>query len=91
MLHGLGGDHADALAGLSPQQAVALRVGGAALAPVAMVTVDGGNGFWHRHPAALPPGAIVDFTQGCHTDTFETAQEAPSMAFLSNHLAAARS
>jgi hypothetical protein len=44
MLHGYGGNHADALAGLSPAQAVALRVDGRPLAPMAMVTVDGGAG-----------------------------------------------
>jgi enterochelin esterase-like enzyme len=54
MLHGYGGNHANALSGMSPAQAVALRVGGAPLAPLAMVTVDGGNGYWNPHPGDDP-------------------------------------
>jgi enterochelin esterase-like enzyme len=54
MLHGFGANHADALAGMSPAQAVALRPGGAPLAPLAMVTVDGGNGYWNSHPGDDP-------------------------------------
>ena len=43
MLHGLGASHADALAGMSPAQGLALKAGGWPLAPMAMVTVDGGR------------------------------------------------
>jgi hypothetical protein len=43
MLHGYGGNHADALVGVSPAQAVALQVDGRPLAPMALVTVDGGG------------------------------------------------
>jgi len=35
---------------------------------------------------ALPVGAIVEFSKGCHTGSFFTAQEPPSLAFLSRHL-----
>jgi S-formylglutathione hydrolase FrmB len=35
---------------------------------------------------ALPPGAIVDFSHGCHTGPFFTAQEPPSLAFIARHL-----
>lgn len=69
MLHGYGGNHATALAGMAPAQALAIRtsadgvsVGGTGqsaaddqpLAPMAMVTVDGGNGYWHPHPGDDP-------------------------------------
>ena len=54
MLHGEGGDHASALTGLTPAQAVALRVDGAPLKPMALVTVDGGTGYWHAHPGDDP-------------------------------------
>jgi poly(3-hydroxybutyrate) depolymerase len=37
MLHAYGGNHAHALAGMSPAQAVALRSGGRPLTPIAMV------------------------------------------------------
>jgi hypothetical protein len=54
MLHGYGGNHLDALSGMSPAQAVALRVNGAGLTPMAMVTVDGGGGYWNPHPGDNP-------------------------------------
>jgi len=44
MLHGYGNNHATALFGMSPAQALALRVDDTLLSPMAMVTVDGGNG-----------------------------------------------
>ena len=59
MLHGYGGNHASALSGLSPAQAVALRVGGAPLPPMAMVTVDGGDGYWNPHPGDDPMGMLT--------------------------------
>jgi hypothetical protein len=39
LLHGFGGNHTDAVAGMTPEQAVALHVGGHPLPPMAMVTV----------------------------------------------------
>jgi enterochelin esterase-like enzyme len=58
-LHGFGGNHANALAGLSPAQAVALRAGGAPLPPVALVTVDGGNAYWNPHPGDNPQAMLT--------------------------------
>jgi len=37
---------------------------------------------------ALPTGAIVEFSGGCHTSPFFVSQEPPSLAFLSRHLSA---
>jgi enterochelin esterase-like enzyme len=207
MLHGFGANHTNALTAMSPAQAVALEVDGVPLPPMAMVTVDGGGGYWNPHPhddpmqmvvgelvpmcrdmnlgrspqrigtmgismggygalllaekypdtftavaaispavwttypqaaaanagayssradfasddavthaavladtpvrlvsglddpfhpgvvalaRALPKSAVVDFSQGCHTGSFFTAQEPPSLAFLGAHLSAAR-
>lgn len=63
MLHGYGGNHADALAGMSPAQALAQGLapgpGGRPLAPMAMVTVDGGNGYWNPHPGDDPMAMVV--------------------------------
>ena len=59
MLHGYGGNHADALVGMSPAQAVALQVDGGPLAPMAMVTVDGGNGYWNPHPGDDPMAMVI--------------------------------
>ena len=36
---------------------------------------------------ALPAGAVVDFSRGCHTGSFFLEQEPPSLAFLASHLA----
>jgi pimeloyl-ACP methyl ester carboxylesterase len=36
----------------------------------------------------LPPGAVTDFSPGCHTGQFFAAQEPPSLAFLGRHLTA---
>src|SRR3984957_9075816 len=60
MLHGYGGTHADALFGLSPAQAVALRVGAAPLPPMALVTVDGGTGYWNPPPGDAPQAMLPD-------------------------------
>jgi enterochelin esterase-like enzyme len=60
MLHGWGGTHRDALVGMSPAQAVALRVGGEVLPPLALVTVDGGNGYWTPHPGDDPQRMVVE-------------------------------
>jgi enterochelin esterase-like enzyme len=58
-LHGFDGNHTDALIGLSPAQAVALKVEGGPLPPVALVTVDGGNGYWNPHPGDDPQAMLV--------------------------------
>jgi predicted esterase len=60
MLHGYGNNHTNALVGMSPAQALALRVNGAALSPMAMVTVDGGDGYWNPHPGDDPMAMVVD-------------------------------
>jgi S-formylglutathione hydrolase FrmB len=59
-LHGFGNDHTRVLAGLSPQQALALQVDGQPLAPMAMVAVDGGDGYWHAHPGDDPMAMVID-------------------------------
>jgi fermentation-respiration switch protein FrsA (DUF1100 family) len=60
MLHGFGGNHTNALAGMTPAQAVALKVGGQPLAPMAMVTVDGGGGYWNPHPGDDAMSMVID-------------------------------
>ncbi|MBO0801933.1 MAG: hypothetical protein J2P25_02510 [Nocardiopsaceae bacterium] len=67
MLHGEGGNHKSALTSLKPAQAVALRDPGtsgghgakAQPKPVAMVTVDGGRGYWNPHPGDNPMGMLT--------------------------------
>jgi S-formylglutathione hydrolase FrmB len=59
MLHGFGGNHTDALSEMSPAQAVAVKVDGRPLAPLAMVTVDGGNDYWNPHPEDDPMAMVV--------------------------------
>jgi S-formylglutathione hydrolase FrmB len=60
MLHGEGGNHADALADMSPAKAVALRIDGEPVAPMAIVTVDGGKGYWNPHPGDDPMAMVID-------------------------------
>lgn len=60
MLHGYGGNHTNALAELTPAEAVSLHVDGAPLAPMALVTVDGGGGYWNPHPHDNPLAMLVD-------------------------------
>jgi S-formylglutathione hydrolase FrmB len=60
MLHGYGGSHANALPGLSPARALALRVDSRPLAPMALVTVDGGGGYWNPHPGDDPQAMLTD-------------------------------
>lgn len=60
MLHGYGANHTNALSDMSPAQAVAVRVDGRALAPMAMVTVDGGDGYWNPHPGDDPMAMVMD-------------------------------
>jgi len=58
-LHGFGGSHANALSGLSPAQALALRFAGRPLPPMALVTVDGGGGYWNPHPGDNPQAMLA--------------------------------
>jgi len=60
MLHGFGGNHTNAVAGMSPAQAMALHVDGDLLAPMAIVTVDGGGGYWNPHPGDDPMAMVID-------------------------------
>ncbi|MHB1210487.1 MAG: alpha/beta hydrolase [Acidimicrobiales bacterium] len=59
MLHGYGNNHATALFGMTPAQALALRISDAPLTPMAMVTVAGGNGYWNPHPGDDPMAMVV--------------------------------
>lgn len=59
MLHGFGGNHTNALSGLRPWEAVGLVVGGRPLPPMAMVTVDGGGGYWNPHPDDDPMAMVI--------------------------------
>jgi S-formylglutathione hydrolase FrmB len=60
MLHGFGGNHANSLSGMTPAQALALKMDGSRLPSMAMVTVDGGNGYWNPHPGDDPMAMVVD-------------------------------
>jgi predicted esterase len=60
MLHGFGGNHTDALAALTPAQAVALQMDGVPVPPMALVTVDGGRLYWNPHPGDNPMAMVVD-------------------------------
>lgn len=59
-LHGYGGNHINALEGPTPAQALAFQVDGHPLPPMAMVTVDGGGGYWNPHPGDDPMSMVID-------------------------------
>ena len=59
-LHGFAGNHANALSGLTPSQAVALQPGGTPLPPLALVTVDGGDSYWNPHPGDNPQAMLTN-------------------------------
>ena len=59
MLHGFGANHTDALTAMSPAQALALETDGEPLPPLAMVTVDGGGGYWNAHPGDDPMAMVM--------------------------------
>jgi S-formylglutathione hydrolase FrmB len=66
-LHGYGTNHTNALVGMSPAQALALVVGGRPLAPMAMVTVDGGDAYWNPHPGDDPMAMVTrELIPRCH-------------------------
>jgi enterochelin esterase-like enzyme len=60
VLHGYGGNHTNALAGLSLPQALALHVDGRPLLPMALVAADGGGGYWHAHRGDDPMAMVID-------------------------------
>jgi predicted esterase len=60
MLHGYGATHRNALVNMTPAQAVAVKESGNAQKPTALVTVDGGNGYWNPHPKDDPMAMVVD-------------------------------
>jgi pimeloyl-ACP methyl ester carboxylesterase len=60
MLHGYGANHSNALSGMSPAEAVALKVEGKPLPPFALVTVDGGGGYWNPHPGDDPMRMVME-------------------------------
>jgi enterochelin esterase-like enzyme len=58
-LHGFGATHVNTLSGITPARALALRTAGGPLPPMALVTVDGGGGYWNPHPGDDPQAMLV--------------------------------
>jgi pimeloyl-ACP methyl ester carboxylesterase len=58
-LHGFGGDHTSGLGRVTLAQALAARQAGRPLAPMALVSVDGGGLYWNRHPGDDPMAMLV--------------------------------
>jgi enterochelin esterase-like enzyme len=60
VLHGFGGNHTSGFGGLTMARALAIRTGGRRPAPIALVAVDGGAGYWNPHPGDDPMAMIID-------------------------------
>jgi enterochelin esterase-like enzyme len=59
-LHGFGGNHSSGLGnGVSLSQALAAREHGRSLAPMALVSVDGGGTYWNPHPGDDPMAMVI--------------------------------
>jgi enterochelin esterase-like enzyme len=59
-LHANDGNHAHAFSGGTAAHALAMRVGGTPLPPVAVAAADGGDGYWHRHGRDDPMRMLID-------------------------------
>jgi pimeloyl-ACP methyl ester carboxylesterase len=60
VLHGYGANHTNALASMTLPQACALQIGGRPLSPMAVISVDGGGGYWNPHPGDDPMAMVFD-------------------------------
>ena len=60
VLHGYGADHTNPLASMTLAEACALRVDGRPLPPMALISVDGGGGYWNPHPGDNPMAMVFD-------------------------------
>jgi len=59
-LHGYTGTHVRPIGPTSPFQLLASRVHGRPLPAMAVAAVDGGNGYWHRHPGDDPMRMLLE-------------------------------
>jgi pimeloyl-ACP methyl ester carboxylesterase len=59
VLHAYGGNHQSDYGRMTLAEALALRPGGRPLMPMAMISPDGGNLYWHPHPGDDPMGMLL--------------------------------
>ena len=60
MLHGFGSNHVRPVCGMTPSRALSINDAAISKGDMAIVTVDGGGGYWNPHPGDDPMSMVIN-------------------------------